>query len=243
MNDVNHNDITTSRRLPPPYLGVARIDRLMQLVENRNLNEVGTDYFKNQQFNSTDSVLAFSMLKFLGLVGPNGKATDLMRKMQLRGDAGTAAKKEIIKGAYSELFDRAPTAHELSRDELLNEIMDVYRVSPRVASAAAPAFLKLSEYAGLREVGTVQSKSIHAKRERRDTKATTVPAKRPDSTYLNLSNIDVVPEKLILLIPRELSVRVWSDDVLNEDLRALTKKIKEFGEQHLKSQPIDENGA
>jgi len=145
----------TVRTVTPPYLSVAKIERTIELVSNRNFTEVNVPLFVGYGFNKIDAQLAVSMLRFLGVINEEGESTDLMPKLRLTGEARKTEFEKIVRAAYKKLFGAVDNPQNLPSDDLRNEFVVQYHLSSRVVRTAIPAFIKLCEYAGLKEEGSV----------------------------------------------------------------------------------------
>src|SRR3989344_478244 len=153
----NKNDHVVQSKIP--YLSAAKMGRLMELVSERSLTIITPEYFKNYGFGQADAYLAINTLKFLGVIDDNGKSTDVLRRFQLRGDIRNMEVQQILKVVYKRLFDAVDDPYKLSKDDLTNEFMHHYSLSRRIAISAVPAFLKLCEFAGLLEQGSVLTRN------------------------------------------------------------------------------------
>ena len=147
---------TTKKTNTVPYLNASRVEKALNLVSERSLINVSPDYFKSYGFGHADAYLAINLLKFLGIIDENDKPTSIARKFQLKGEARNKEIEEVIRNAYAKIFKISEKPQNLSTDELINEFIHTYDLSPRVARSAVPAFLKLCEFAGLREQGSVR---------------------------------------------------------------------------------------
>jgi hypothetical protein len=137
----------------PTYLSVPKLAKLITIISSRNLSQIGTDQFIGHDFSKSDATLAVSSLRFLGLIDENGKATESIKKFQLNGEQRLKTTQEIIKMAYSKLFDAfvGSMPYATSETELENEFIIQYNMSKRTAGSAVRAFLWLCESVGLCE--------------------------------------------------------------------------------------------
>ncbi|MDO8577458.1 MAG: DUF5343 domain-containing protein [Candidatus Wildermuthbacteria bacterium] len=158
----------------PPYLSLPKVKALFELVSTRSLNGVTLDELRTYGFGGTDANVAIATLRFLGLVDSEGKSTDQWRKLQLTGDVKKVELRGIIKVAYHAIFERVEEPYKLTRDELLNEFLIVYRTTPRIARAAAPVFLWLCGRADLVE-------EINVRKVRKNSKHSPSPKERGSS--------------------------------------------------------------
>lgn len=222
-----------------PYLSAAKMDKLLQLVSERSLNNISASYFKSYGFGDADAYLAMNTLRFLGLIDENDKPTEYARKFQLRGETRNKEVEPIIKSAYSTLFESVADPHKLEKDELSNEFMHGYSLSNRVARSAVPAFLKLCEFAGLLEEGSVTTRVRQTKQSTPKTSSKGKQVKAPetlDETPGHDSTVTTVPfanGKIKLLLPTDILTQAIFEGELNEDIKKLTGAINAFSKKHI----------
>lgn len=183
-------------------------------------------------------------IRFLNLVDEKGVPTEHMEKLRLRGDARKKEFEKILRVAYKKLFDVVTAPQELSNEQLANEFVVQYKLSNRVISAAVPAFLKLCEYAGLREEkqarkARVSGEKTNKGQSRLPKVAPTPPRQQTDREREFDFHIPIVEEKMYIEIPQSLHTRSFLDDVLSNDLRALIKQAHEFAKKHIKDETPD----
>lgn len=133
----------------PPYVAVSRLQEALKLLATRSINQVTPQEFTARNFSKSDAFQTVTALKFLGLINDDGTRTGNITKLQLVGEERTKALQEIVKSAYSKLFTTVPDANKLSRQELYNEFLAVYHISPRLATTVVPAFVWLCKESGL----------------------------------------------------------------------------------------------
>src|SRR3989344_4900475 len=103
-----------------PYISASKMDKIMELVSERSLNNVSHAYFE------------MNVLRFLGLIDDGDKATDLAKKFQLKGDARDKEVQVVIKSAYAKIFEITEKPYELSKDDLANEFIHNYNLTRRI---------------------------------------------------------------------------------------------------------------
>ncbi|KKS83335.1 MAG: hypothetical protein UV59_C0042G0002 [Candidatus Gottesmanbacteria bacterium GW2011_GWA1_43_11] len=104
---------------------------------------------KNLKFSGSDASLTISALKFLGIIDSEGRKTEKMSLLQLKGEERCKAIKDIVSNSYIKLFETSPEANKLDRDTLYNNFIVIYGMSGRQASSAVPNFLWLCQQAGM----------------------------------------------------------------------------------------------
>lgn len=174
----------------PPYLSVSRLKEVFKLLSTRSLPSITAVEFKTRQFGESDSILAVSALKFLGIINQDGTKTNELQKLQIKGVGKAPALLEIIKKAYSKLFEIVPEANKLSRDDLYNEFIAVYGLSPRQARTAVPVFIWLCSEAGQKVDKEIETRDFSSndhqikktKRESRPTQTKTMSQQSEKTT-------------------------------------------------------------
>ena len=115
---------------------MSKLAKLVEIVKSRNIVQVNPTHFITQGFSQADAYVAINSLRFLGLVDENNNTTDSFRKFQLVGEQGKKGMEEIIKSAYSKLFESFANGNpydEINRDNLINDFMIQYNISKRIA--------------------------------------------------------------------------------------------------------------
>lgn len=220
-----------------PYLSAAKMEKLMELVSQRSHTSISLDYFKNYGFGHADAYLAINTLKFLGIIDEDGKSMENQRKFQLRGDARNKEIQEILKSAYKKLFSTTSEPFNLSKDDLINEFMHNYSLSGRVAASAVPAFLKLCEFAGLVEQGSVLTRKRST--DKSDKKQSRTNAKKGLKSRIaeNKSSgyVTIPIGKTEWRLPAEVLTKMAFGGDIAKDIESVTKHVLEFSEKYCKS--------
>lgn len=219
-----------------PYLSASKMEKVLELASERSLNNITPDYFKTYGFGQADAYLAVNTLRFLGLIDDNEKATETARKFQLKGEARNKEVEATIKKAYKKLFDTTEKPHELPKDDLVNEFMHNYDLTKRIAISAVPAFLKLCEFAGLKEKGSVLTRKRIAKS--RDTNILKHNEKWIKQETQKDNNGEYTPisfadGKIKLYIPTEMLTKAVFEGDLSNDLKSLTGTLTKFAEKYI----------
>jgi hypothetical protein len=231
-----------------PYLSASRMGKVMELVSERSLQNPSVLYFKSYGFGDGDAFLAMNVLRFLKLVDEKDKPTERAKKFQLRGEARNKEVEAAIRESYRELFAVAEKPYELSKDDLANELMNSYSLSRRVSKSAVPAFLKLCEFAGLVEKGSVLT------RKRQNGGAPKQQEKRigkmKRAGELSIDDGEYVPVlfadgKMKLYLQTKILAKVILDTQLGEDLKKVTDSMSEFANKYYptKLDKVDDNGS
>lgn len=144
-NEKKHN-------MNPPYGSVRKLREIFNLISTRSFSQITIEDLVNRGFSKTDAFQTIAGLKFLKVINDDGTKTENLTKLQLRGKDRTDSLQEIIRVAYNKLFDTAPEANKLSKNELHNEFIALYKLSGRLATTAVPIFIWLCAEAGLEVV-------------------------------------------------------------------------------------------
>lgn len=138
-----------STEINPPYGSVTRLSYVFNLFSTHNFSQINSSFLKSRGFSGSDAAQTISSLKFLEIIDKEGNKTDRMTGLQLKGDERTKAILNIVKTAYAKLFDTVGEPNKLTKDELHNDFISIYKLSGRLASTAVPNFLWLCKEAGL----------------------------------------------------------------------------------------------
>lgn len=235
-----------TKKQKPSYISIQKLEKTIELASNRNFAQVNSAMFTQYGFGPSDAILAVSTLRFLGVVDETGKATPLMAKLRLQGEARKQVFHDLVKNSYKKLFNVSSEAHKLSDEELGNEMIIQYNLSPRVARTAVPVFKKLCEYAGLIEAGTIVAGSPKPRDKSKTSESK--PAKKkesaPGSTKDNPWNANtdyfiqqVVKDKVTIAIPEEWHLNATLDDDMNAAWRKALKEVKTFADAYAEKYP------
>ena len=165
----------------------------MNLVSGRRLSEITADYLVTSGFSKTDAYLGVSALRFLGLINSEGKTEEIIKKLLLQGDAHKAALAEIVQSAYSKIFNKITDLESATPEDLHNEFVHEYALSPRVARSAVPAFLWLCQSAGLKKEGASQPRPRSAPGTAKAKKGTVAATKSHEPKNGNLQGNNLIP--------------------------------------------------
>lgn len=153
-------DNLSTKEIKPPYLSLTTLEKLLGLLSTRRLDKITTPYLEAQGFSKFDIGIIPSTLKFLKIIEDGSKIAEIAKKLHLQGEAKKEALQSIVKNAYQKLFKTIDKPYEVPNQELTNEFIASYELSPRVAKAAVPAFLWLCEESGMKEKSLVPRKRL-----------------------------------------------------------------------------------
>ena len=222
-------------KITPPYLSVSKLSQLISLISSRNFAEISPGDLSHYGFGESDTYVGVGTLRFLGLIDSANKIQESARKLHLQGASRTEAIAEMTRKAYSTLFDRVPNLLELDTEELHNEMLIAYGITPRIAKSALPAFLWLCEQGGLKEPSEEPARRAAPK------SATTRPTRAAAGKKVEavasprISNADVLTFSfkggVQLLIPN--TGPDITTAIAQGDLKIVSDAINDFSRDHL----------
>lgn len=212
----------------PPYISVARLERLLELLSTRSFSEITIDYLKAQGLAGTDANLGLATLRFLGISDARGKMLDSVKTFHLRGETRQSGLQSILKTAYKKLFDMSDEAYNLPKEDLINDFVSIYGVTHRVARAAVAAFLHLCGQAGWIVSKETQKRQRSTEKKVRGANKLRIPKKtaNPDETN-GLKSFPFLGGKIRLMFPENDKL---TEVVLSDEFRAVSEAIKTFGD-------------
>lgn len=225
----------------PTYLSIQKLEQLFELFGRSNFNEVKAQDFITRGFSKSDATLAIQTSKFLGFITSEGKSTDSSKVLWIKGEERQIKLKEVVKVAYRKLYETTPNAEQLNRDQLENEFIAIYGLSPRTVRPAVLAYLWLSSQAGIETkeafVARSRNKESQASRpkidganndnaSRKKTKAN--PGKPEDELGNEYFTISILNIPIKLILPKNELVE---DAIAAGELAEVRKKIIEFAEK------------
>ncbi len=148
---------TAAEKRTPPYISVARLNKMFDILSIKTPDTISNVLFISNGFSTVDALLAISSLKFLGLIDDDKKPTAAMSALRIKGEGRATEIKKIIEQAYKPLFENVEAPYSQTKEDLFNAFSANYpKLSDRVYNAAIPVFLRLAEYAGLKDEGSVR---------------------------------------------------------------------------------------
>lgn len=224
-------------RSMPPYLSIAKLSQLLNLVSTRKFDEIKPSDLVHYGFGETDSYIAVTALRFLGLVDSKNHTQESMRSLQLQGDARTQALEKMVRTGYAMIFDRVTDPSSLQDAELHNEFLVTYGITPRIARSAVPAFVWLCEQAELRQPNVAKEPARKAAATSKSLHRSATPAKRLDVADVPGSLNFEFKGGIRLVIPAAGSDVTTA--VAQGELKGISDEIIKFAEKYLKSEEAD----
>lgn len=223
---------TENQTLTPPYISISKMQKVFDLLSNRSFSTLSTEDFINRGLSKAEAFQALQALRFFGLMDSEGRLKDL-KFLALRGEARTQGLKDTITNAYSKLFGRTENPAALSRDELYNEFIAEYGLSPRLTQGALPLFLWLSK-----EAGFVVSQQVEPRQRASSSKAkssTPVHSKSSHDSSQDKASDQAEEQfhkyqisKIVLMVPRNETTDLL---IAKGGLVDITQKIEEFAKK------------
>lgn len=196
------------KKLVPPYLNVAKLEKLFELLSTRSFIQFTVNDFTTRGFSKPDSFLALQTLKFLDLITPENKAKESIRLFAMKGEERSQQLQDLVKVAYKKMFDTNPNAEKLDKDGIFNELMAIYGISPRLATPATAAFIWLCNKVGLETKETIISR----------------PKKGFSKIPFSKGRVNIIPTKTTLRNPQESTQDYLDLNIADTGIRLLIPK-------------------
>lgn len=223
-----------ARKAAPPYLSVVKFKKLIELLSNRNFNEVSVALLqKGDEFNKLDGTLAVSGLRFLGFIDDDGRATESMKKLRLSGEERRKAFEEIVRDAYSKIFKAVDEPQKLPNSQLKTELRRQYDIGERVALAAVPVLRQMLIYAGLLEESSVIRKSKEGatpKSSKPKPKKETSPASSRGRS-VGFTEIEFLKGEVVVSISEATAKKALLESAFRDRLDTFIEAGKNLGEE------------
>jgi len=135
------------RKRVAPYAPKGTVSEFFDHIRYvRTPDKVDSSLLQDYGMSEGQAFPLLSTLKFLGVIESDGTSTPAFKALQTGGDEFQAALNEIIRRAYSDLFNRLDVSRD-SRDKIKNFFSRNY--SPPTAERATALFLDLCGEAGI----------------------------------------------------------------------------------------------
>lgn len=215
----------------PPYVSLSKMGELFDLLAQRNFSEINTETLVRRGFADSVAAQAILGLKFLGLIDSKGNTTESVKILSMKGEGRSVKYEELIRNAYKKIFERVPQANLLPRNQLFDEFVAEYNLSPRLAESAAPLFLWLCSKSGMKVSEDIQVKKENSSHKKTpQVKHTPVPGKNNfNSNKVDSSEFHVLElHGVTLTIPKSPKI---DDALIAGKLAGVREKIIEFAEE------------
>lgn len=143
------SDSKATTRTHPPQGSAVWYDSLLKILETRTITKVDKSFLQDQKMASGNEYKMMAGLKFLGLIDEEGNATETMDSLNVVGDRRRENIEEVVRNAYSLLFDEVKMDLERAKpNDLINCFKTDYGMgSVTTAKQAAKIFTFLAQQA------------------------------------------------------------------------------------------------
>jgi hypothetical protein len=215
-----------TKQLRPPTRRSSWYERFFELLASRKINLVDADFVKvNITPDRSDAGRFTRGLRFLGLIDENGKTTRQMDKLRLTGDEFKKNLGDVIRSAYSMVFD-VVHLETAKRQYLVNFFIEKYGLSADVATDAVEMFVYFANRAEIPVSDDLKTVPLVPRQPKDENqRKSTVPKKVTQQA----KQIEEIPEGWIEL--RLENVRIW----LPKDDRSAAEAAKRLLDLHLET--------
>ncbi len=134
--------------LPPPYGPTRGTIEAIQLLQRQSPARVDEAFLRSQGIAPRNEYKVVGALRFLGLIGDDGRPTEKAHLLKTRGGAFTLNLQEIVRDAYVDLLkDVRP--REATQEAVYNHFVTKARLGGEMATKATRFFRSLSQWAGI----------------------------------------------------------------------------------------------
>lgn len=214
----------SAARKRPPSRAKSWYEKFFEILSSRKIDLVDSDFVSVNITPDRGDVARFiAGLKFLGLIGTNGKATEKLEKLRLTGDEFKVNLSEIIKEAYSDVFDKVDLT-TVKRENLVNFFIGKYQLAGTAAGSSVDILVYFADKAGIPLSDELKS-SPTLKTQRSE-----LPRKAVEraKTSPRKEETDNPPEGMIVL--QFDKVKIW----LPKDDRNAAETAKDLIDLHIK---------
>lgn len=124
----------------PPYQRPIWYEKFFRIIQQRSINKLTLDFISLNITSKSDVYKFQSGLRFLHLIDNEGNTTDLFDKLRVSGNAFSKNLGDIIRIAYSNLFDNIVLEHA-DPESLINYMIEKYGYSQPLAEGATELFV------------------------------------------------------------------------------------------------------
>jgi hypothetical protein len=138
---------TPMRKRTAPYVPASTLSQFFDHIRYvQTPKKIDSNLVMDYGTSKSHAFALISTLKFLGLTDDRGIPTPIFRSLQTGGDEFKTTLNEVVKKAYSDLFERLDVTRD-GRDKIINFFARNY--SPATADRATALFLDLCGEAGI----------------------------------------------------------------------------------------------
>lgn len=133
---------------PPPYGPTQGTIEAIQLLQKQSPARVDEVLLRSQGIAPRNEYKVVGALRFLGLIGDDGRPTEKAHLLKTRGGAFTLNLQEIVRDAYGDLF-REIRPREATQEAVYNHFVTRGRLGGEMATKATRFFRSLCQWAGI----------------------------------------------------------------------------------------------
>jgi hypothetical protein len=141
---------TPSKRATPPYGNLRWYADFFDTCERIKVEKVDAQFIKSYAI--TPNGVEYKIingLRFLGLINPDGTATESMKSLGVVGEAFQKNLGGIVRESYKDLFDTIKDFQNAKSDDIINFLRAEYNMAPSMADESARIFVFLAQKAGI----------------------------------------------------------------------------------------------
>ena len=209
------------RNAPPPYGPTEGMLQGIELMHRLSPTKVDAKLLKNNGVAPNNEYKVVGALKYLNIIGEDGKPTAKSRLLKTRGPSYLLALQDIVKTAYHDLFEQVDMK-SATKNQIHNYFVTDLGLGVEMAAKASRFLISLCQQAGLTINNDLITSKEAAATDRRNAAPTAkkrVTARKRE-TSAESPTFDLSPTFVLAITPET------ADMELNE-LTALFKKIRQ----------------
>ncbi|MDO8689546.1 MAG: DUF5343 domain-containing protein [Dehalococcoidia bacterium] len=133
---------------PPPYGPTQGTIEALQLLQKQSPARVDESFLRAQRIAPRNEYKVVGALRFLGLIGDDGRPTEKAHLLKTRGGAFTLNLQDIVRDAYADLFKEI-RPRDATREAIYNHFVTRVRLGGEMAIKATRFFQSLCRWAGI----------------------------------------------------------------------------------------------
>jgi len=182
---------TAPEKLKAPYGNVVWYEKFFGLIRSKSWEKIDTTIIEANIIRGPNATMLFNGLRFLGLVEENGRTTQKLENLRVRGEEFKKNLKKVVEEAYVDLM-KTVALEQAQPEHVLNYFMRTYEYGEAAAQQAMKIFLHLAQEAGIllsQDLISAKTEKIPKSRSptegrRKETEPLTSPLRTPEGTHL-----------------------------------------------------------
>ncbi|MBT3362940.1 MAG: DUF5343 domain-containing protein [Chloroflexi bacterium] len=205
------------KQVPPPYGPTGGMLAGIELMHRLSPAKVDARLLKNNSVAPGNEYKVVGALRYLGIIDEDGKPTTKSRLLKTRGPSYVLALQDIVKTAYTDIFDEIDIK-QASRDQIHNCFITELGLGIEMATKASRFFISLCQQANIQiNPALVSSKEPGAANRLKQDR---IPRKRrTEKTSPEGAPLDPSPTFALSITPE-------TADMSLEELIVLFRKIR-----------------